>query len=148
MRPGARNHPALTPRPAHSSLLPHAAPRAKAVAVRARYALRHPTNPLKSNLPRTRKSSVTRVDIQCAQIVFFFSIYLLGHPNPSFPLLTHSGRTAVVTRAAAKQLVFNKNDDAALKKMQAGVDKLASVVGVTLGPKGRNVRKPGFSFKV
>ena len=28
---------------------------------------------------------------------------------------------------------------AALKRMQAGVDKLASVVGVTLGPKGRNV---------
>ena len=27
----------------------------------------------------------------------------------------------------------------ALKKMQAGVDKLATVVGVTLGPKGRNV---------
>lgn len=39
---------------------------------------------------------------------------------------------------AAKQLHFNTNGEA-LKKMQAGVDKLASVVGVTLGPKGRNV---------
>lgn len=39
---------------------------------------------------------------------------------------------------AAKQLNFNK-DGEALKKMQAGVDKLASVVGITLGPKGRNV---------
>eukprot|EP00238_Polyblepharides_amylifera_P008862 CAMPEP_0196579298 /NCGR_PEP_ID=MMETSP1081-20130531/19840_1 /TAXON_ID=36882 /ORGANISM="Pyramimonas amylifera, Strain CCMP720" /LENGTH=603 /DNA_ID=CAMNT_0041898831 /DNA_START=88 /DNA_END=1899 /DNA_ORIENTATION=+ len=39
---------------------------------------------------------------------------------------------------AAKELVFNK-DGAALKRMQAGVDKLASTVGVTLGPKGRNV---------
>ncbi|KAK9839442.1 hypothetical protein WJX81_002450 [Elliptochloris bilobata] len=38
----------------------------------------------------------------------------------------------------AKQLHFNKNGEA-LKRMQAGVDKLASVVGVTLGPKGRNV---------
>ncbi|KAL3135438.1 hypothetical protein ABBQ32_007619 [Trebouxia sp. C0010 RCD-2024] len=38
----------------------------------------------------------------------------------------------------AKQLHFNK-DGSALKKMQAGVDKLASVVGITLGPKGRNV---------
>lgn len=39
---------------------------------------------------------------------------------------------------AAKDLHFNANGEA-LKKMQAGVDKLASVVGVTLGPKGRNV---------
>lgn len=35
---------------------------------------------------------------------------------------------------AAKELHFNKNMDA-LKRMQAGVDKLATVVGVTLGPK-------------
>eukprot|EP00891_Asterochloris_glomerata_P007952 jgi/Astpho2/7952/Aster-06551 len=40
--------------------------------------------------------------------------------------------------AAAKELHFNRNGEA-LKRMQAGVDKLASVVGVTLGPKGRNV---------
>jgi chaperonin GroEL len=39
---------------------------------------------------------------------------------------------------AAKELHFNANGEA-LKKMQSGVDKLASVVGVTLGPKGRNV---------
>jgi len=39
---------------------------------------------------------------------------------------------------AAKELHFNKNMEA-LKKMQAGADKLATVVGVTLGPKGRNV---------
>lgn len=37
---------------------------------------------------------------------------------------------------AAKQLHFNKNGEA-LKKMQAGADKLATVVGVTLGPKVR-----------
>ena len=36
--------------------------------------------------------------------------------------------------AAAKELHFNRNGEA-LKRMQAGVDKLASVVGVTLGPK-------------
>ena len=42
------------------------------------------------------------------------------------------------TRAAAKELHFNR-DGSALKQMQQGVDKLASVVGVTLGPKGRNV---------
>ncbi len=35
---------------------------------------------------------------------------------------------------AAKDIMFNKNMEA-LKKMQAGADKLATVVGVTLGPK-------------
>jgi len=40
----------------------------------------------------------------------------------------------VQTQAMAKQLHFNKNMEA-LKKLQAGVDKLSSVVGVTLGPK-------------
>ncbi|KAI7844899.1 hypothetical protein COHA_001548 [Chlorella ohadii] len=51
-----------------------------------------------------------------------------------------SGRTqrGSVRVQAAKQLHFNQNGEA-LKRMQAGVDKLASVVGVTLGPKGRNV---------
>jgi chaperonin GroEL len=44
-----------------------------------------------------------------------------------------------VTTAVAKKLYFNADDGAALKKMQRGVDKLAHVVGVTLGPKGRNV---------
>ncbi|KAG2274997.1 hypothetical protein Bca52824_057552 [Brassica carinata] len=39
---------------------------------------------------------------------------------------------------AAKQLHFNK-DGTAIKKLQAGVNKLADLVGVTLGPKGRNV---------
>lgn len=43
-------------------------------------------------------------------------------------------RTHVVR--AAKELHFNKNMEA-LKKMQAGADKLATVVGVTLGPKVR-----------
>ena len=47
-------------------------------------------------------------------------------------------RAAVVTYCNAKQLHFNK-DGSALKKMQSGVQKLANVVGVTLGPKGRNV---------
>lgn len=46
------------------------------------------------------------------------------------------GRSMAVQ--AAKELHFNANGEA-LKRMQNGVDKLASVVGVTLGPKGRNV---------
>ncbi|KAK4380233.1 hypothetical protein RND71_002095 [Anisodus tanguticus] len=40
--------------------------------------------------------------------------------------------------AAAKELYFNK-DGSAIKKLQIGVNKLADLVGVTLGPKGRNV---------
>lgn len=43
---------------------------------------------------------------------------------------------------AAKDLHFNKNMEA-LKKMQAGADKLATVVGVTLGPKVRNSKHAG-----
>ncbi|KAJ0020143.1 hypothetical protein Pint_31467 [Pistacia integerrima] len=39
---------------------------------------------------------------------------------------------------AAKDLHFNK-DGVAIKKLQTGVNKLADLVGVTLGPKGRNV---------
>eukprot|EP00270_Netrium_digitus_P010999 TRINITY_DN3459_c0_g1_i1.p1 TRINITY_DN3459_c0_g1~~TRINITY_DN3459_c0_g1_i1.p1 ORF type:complete len:636 (+),score=229.46 TRINITY_DN3459_c0_g1_i1:104-1909(+) len=38
----------------------------------------------------------------------------------------------------AKELYFNK-DGSAMKKLQVGVNKLADLVGVTLGPKGRNV---------
>ncbi|PWA89267.1 ruBisCO large subunit-binding protein subunit beta, chloroplastic [Artemisia annua] len=41
-------------------------------------------------------------------------------------------------KAMAKELYFNK-DGSAIKKLQAGVNKLADLVGVTLGPKGRNV---------
>ena len=40
---------------------------------------------------------------------------------------------------AAKELHFNRSGET-LKRMQAGVDKLASVVGVTLGPKVRPAR--------
>lgn len=44
------------------------------------------------------------------------------------------GRETRLVCRAAKELHFNKTGDA-LKKMQSGVDKLATVVGVTLGPK-------------
>ncbi|KAG0474604.1 hypothetical protein HPP92_014290 [Vanilla planifolia] len=40
--------------------------------------------------------------------------------------------------AMAKELYFNK-DGSAIRKLQNGVNKLADLVGVTLGPKGRNV---------
>lgn len=40
--------------------------------------------------------------------------------------------------AMSKDLYFNK-DGSAIKKLQSGVNKLSDLVGVTLGPKGRNV---------
>lgn len=47
-------------------------------------------------------------------------------------------RFSVKVKAMAKELHFNK-DGSAIRKLQAGVNKLADLVGVTLGPKGRNV---------
>ncbi|CAA2982398.1 ru large subunit-binding subunit beta, chloroplastic [Olea europaea subsp. europaea] len=47
-------------------------------------------------------------------------------------------RCNLKVQALAKDLHFNK-DGSAIKKLQAGVNKLADLVGVTLGPKGRNV---------
>lgn len=47
-------------------------------------------------------------------------------------------KCSLKVRAMAKELHFNK-DGSAIKKLQTGVNKLADLVGVTLGPKGRNV---------
>ncbi|KAG9141109.1 hypothetical protein Leryth_001616 [Lithospermum erythrorhizon] len=47
-------------------------------------------------------------------------------------------RCSPKVQAMAKELHFNK-DGSTIKKLQAGVNKLADLVGVTLGPKGRNV---------
>ncbi|XP_022149057.1 chaperonin 60 subunit beta 4, chloroplastic isoform X2 [Momordica charantia] len=41
-------------------------------------------------------------------------------------------------KSVPKELYFNR-DGSALKKLQVGVDLVAELVGVTLGPKGRNV---------
>jgi chaperonin GroEL len=41
-------------------------------------------------------------------------------------------------RAAAKEVHFNR-DGSVTKKLQAGADMVAKLLGVTLGPKGRNV---------
>ncbi|XP_076925322.1 ruBisCO large subunit-binding protein subunit beta, chloroplastic-like [Bidens hawaiensis] len=47
-------------------------------------------------------------------------------------------KSSLKVKAMAKELYFNR-DGSAIKKLQAGVNKLADLVGVTLGPKGRNV---------
>ncbi|KAL7196726.1 hypothetical protein ACSBR1_036687 [Camellia fascicularis] len=54
--------------------------------------------------------------------------------NQTFP----SFNRKLKTRAMAKELYFN-HDGSATKKLLAGVDLVAELVGVTLGPKGRNV---------
>ena len=45
-------------------------------------------------------------------------------------------RCRVVVRAEAKKLTMDMDSR---RKIQAGIDKLADAVGVTLGPRGRNV---------
>jgi len=59
---------------------------------------------------------------------------LKGNPNDT----VHRRRHSLRIRAATKEIHFNKNGSA-IRKLQAGVNKLADLVGVTLGPKGRNV---------
>ncbi|KAL8138552.1 hypothetical protein V2J09_004553 [Rumex salicifolius] len=62
------------------------------------------------------------------------SISLRGKRDNAF--LRKRGSTKI---RAAKELHFNNKNGAAIRKLQAGVNKLADLVGVTLGPKGRNV---------
>eukprot|EP00667_Euglena_gracilis_P001877 EG_transcript_1878 len=57
---------------------------------------------------------------------------------PTYSTIQPPCRRTATTCHAAKEIIFNETGEA-LKRMQAGVDKLASCVGVTLGPKGRNV---------
>ncbi|KAJ9709480.1 hypothetical protein PVL29_001117 [Vitis rotundifolia] len=61
----------------------------------------------------------------------------LSFSNLTLPRRSFS-TTAWNPRAMAKELYFNR-DGSATKKLQAGVDMVAELVGVTLGPKGRNV---------
>ncbi|KAJ1434265.1 TCP-1-like chaperonin intermediate domain superfamily [Sesbania bispinosa] len=60
-----------------------------------------------------------------------------GRRSNNTVVLSRRSRSAKVS-AMAKELHFNK-DGSAIKKLQSGVNKLADLVGVTLGPKGRNV---------
>ncbi|KAK4430133.1 Chaperonin 60 subunit beta 4, chloroplastic [Sesamum alatum] len=60
--------------------------------------------------------------------------------NQSLPTtITRKPSTSMLNpRAVAKELYFN-HDGSATRKLVAGVNKVAEVIGVTLGPKGRNV---------
>ena len=57
-------------------------------------------------------------------------------PNSPPPPLTHHRRFHQPARAEAKEIYF---DNISRSKMQDGINKLADAVGVTLGPRGRNV---------
>ncbi|KAJ8510744.1 hypothetical protein OPV22_001178 [Ensete ventricosum] len=48
----------------------------------------------------------------------------------------HDGRRQLVVRSMAKDIAF---DQSSRSSLQSGVEKLANAVGVTLGPRGRNV---------
>ncbi|XP_062149913.1 chaperonin 60 subunit beta 4, chloroplastic [Alnus glutinosa] len=64
-------------------------------------------------------------------------ISALNFTNPLLPKRS-SSPSMLNPRAMAKELYFN-HDGSTTKKLQAGVDMVAELVGVTLGPKGRNV---------
>ncbi|GMJ04579.1 chaperonin-60beta4 [Hibiscus trionum] len=59
-------------------------------------------------------------------------------PGISFTNPTLSKPRRSSTRSMAKQVHFNR-DGSATRKLLTGVDKVAELIGVTLGPKGRNV---------
>ncbi|GAU19072.1 hypothetical protein TSUD_99340 [Trifolium subterraneum] len=63
--------------------------------------------------------------------------FAAGKTTSNRVVLARKNRNVKVS-AMAKELHFNK-DGSAIKKLQNGVNKLADLVGVTLGPKGRNV---------
>ncbi|KAF5449449.1 hypothetical protein F2P56_029891 [Juglans regia] len=64
-------------------------------------------------------------------------ISALNFTNPILPRRP-SSPSMLIPRAMAKELYFNR-DGSTTRKLQAGVDMVAELVGVTLGPKGRNV---------
>ncbi|XP_010671843.2 ruBisCO large subunit-binding protein subunit beta, chloroplastic [Beta vulgaris subsp. vulgaris] len=79
------------------------------------------------------KKSLTCADKLSSLASVSSSSALSRRPN----VVLRKSRSAKVN-AMAKELYFNK-DGSAIKRLQNGVNKLADLVGVTLGPKGRNV---------
>ncbi|KAL8161420.1 hypothetical protein V2J09_012909 [Rumex salicifolius] len=70
------------------------------------------------------------------------SIHFISLSKSRFPTTPHiKPSSASVTKALAKEVYFN-HDGSVTRKLKAGVDLVADLVGVTLGPKGRNVVLP------
>ncbi|XP_022755614.1 ruBisCO large subunit-binding protein subunit alpha-like [Durio zibethinus] len=59
-----------------------------------------------------------------------------GNQQQNQKMNCRQGNRRFAVRACAKEIAFDQNSRAA---MQAGIDKLADAVGLTLGPRGRNV---------
>ncbi|XWS74323.1 hypothetical protein CRYUN_Cryun02cG0205000 [Craigia yunnanensis] len=59
-----------------------------------------------------------------------------GNQQQNQRLNYRQGNSRFYVRASAKEIAFDQSSRAA---MQAGIDKLADAVGLTLGPRGRNV---------
>ncbi|CAK9877768.1 unnamed protein product [Sphagnum jensenii] len=96
-------------------------------------------------MPTTFHQFVSKSSVGISSMTIFYlslckpkSITTLACMSTSSRRGRRGGAAVVHTRAMAKELYFNK-DGSATKKMQIGVNKLADLVGVTLGPKGRNV---------
>ncbi|XP_022642729.1 ruBisCO large subunit-binding protein subunit beta, chloroplastic isoform X1 [Vigna radiata var. radiata] len=68
------------------------------------------------------------------------SSFTFASPS-SLPRPRNSLCSSLIPRAMAKELYFN-HDGSVTKKLLAGVDMVAELLGVTLGPKGRNVVLP------
>ncbi|XWS28996.1 hypothetical protein CRYUN_Cryun25bG0118800 [Craigia yunnanensis] len=60
----------------------------------------------------------------------------MGNQQLNQRLNYRQGNNRFAVRASAKEIAFDQSSRAA---MQAGIDKLADAVGLTLGPRGRNV---------
>ena len=56
-----------------------------------------------------------------------------GNQRQNQKLNYRQGNSRFAVRACAKEIAFDQNSRAA---MQAGIDKLADAVGLTLGPRG------------
>ncbi|GLT34549.1 hypothetical protein SLA2020_090580 [Shorea laevis] len=65
-------------------------------------------------------------------------ISAISFANPTLVKRASVSSSTLKPRAVAKEVYFN-HDGSATRKLQAGVDLVAELIGVTLGPKGRNV---------
>ncbi|KAK7275079.1 hypothetical protein RIF29_16186 [Crotalaria pallida] len=90
-----------------------------------------------SQVITTPTNNTTHSKITKAMACYPSYISAFSFTNPSLPKLRTPPPSVPNTRVT-KDLYFN-HDGSVTKKLLAGVDVVAELVGVTLGPKGRNV---------
>ncbi|KAI5073392.1 hypothetical protein GOP47_0011405 [Adiantum capillus-veneris] len=85
----------------------------------------------------THNSLTTSFSSSASSLSFYRGRDLCGRNRvPCLDSRKQHGHPRLLVRAVAKEIVFDQSSRSAL---QAGIDKLADAVGVTLGPRGRNV---------